>query len=100
MMLIVRFLCAAGLIATMLVSSVLSSQEGSQEGPQEGLEERSQTTAGKAEDAIEQEVSQTKPGQASKNQQSATDSDKKPAGDFKPSEEISEDFPVPLPSDI
>ena len=96
---IVRFLCAAGLIATMLVSSVLSSQEG----PQEGLEERSQTTAEKAEkaeDAIEQEVSQTKPDQASKNQQSATDSDKKPAGDFKPSEEISEDFPVPLPSDI
>ncbi|MDC0588912.1 hypothetical protein OAP17_04060 [Porticoccaceae bacterium] len=92
MMQIVRFLCAAGLIATMLVSSVLSSQEG--------LEERSQTTAGKAEDAIEQEVSQTKPDQASKNQQSATDSDKKPAGDFKPSEEISEDFPVPLPSDI
>ena len=96
MMQIVRFLCAAGLIATMLVSSVLSSQERSQEG----LEERSQATAGKAEDAIEQEVSQTKPGQASKNQQSATDSDKKPAGDFKPSEEISEDFPVPLPSDI
>ena len=96
MMLIVRFLCAAGLIATMLVSSVLSSQERSQEG----LEERSQATAGKAEDAIEQEVSQTKPDQASKNQQSATDSDKKPAGDFKPSEEISEDFPVPLPSDI
>ena len=96
MMQIVRFLCAAGLIATMLVSSVLSSQERSQEG----LEERSQATAGKTEDAIEQEVSQTKPGQASKNQQSATDSDKKPAGDFKPSEEISEDFPVPLPSDI
>ena len=96
MMQIVRFLCGAGRIAPMLVSSVLSSQEG----PQEGSQERSQTTAGKAEDAIEQEVSQTKPDQASKNQQSATDSDKKPAGDFKPSEEISEDFPVPLPSDI
>ena len=81
---IVRFLCAAGLLATMLGSSVLWSQDDAEQ-----LESKAQEASGL-------EASQN---ESTKNKQSATVKEK-PAGDFKPSEEISEDFPVPLPSDI
>ena len=92
---IVRFLCAAGLLATMLGSSALWSQGAG------GVSE-SQT-----EDAVKQEASQqeapkqqTGADESPLNKESAATSEKKTAGDFKPNEEISEDFPVPLPSDI
>jgi len=81
---IVWFLCAVGLLATMLGSSALWSQDAGQQ------------------EATKQEAPKptAKPDESSKNKESATASEKKTTGDFKPSEEISEDFPVPLPSDI
>ncbi len=77
---IVRFLCAVGLLATMLGSPMLWSQDD-----REKLESKAQEAP-----KVEAPKVENKPSAAAK----------KPAGDFKPSEEISEDFPVPLPSDI
>ncbi len=86
---IVSFLCAAGLLATMLGSSALWSQDNAAQ-----LESKAQEASG-----LEAPKSKDSQDQSTKNKQSATVKEK-PAGDFKPSEEISEDFPVPLPSDI
>ena len=87
---IVRFLCAVGLLATMLGSSALWSQDTA---------EKSESTT---QEAVRQEApeQQANPDESANNKESATASENKPTGDFKPSEEISEDFPVPLPSDI
>ena len=79
---IVRFLCAAGLLTTMLGSSALWSQDDTE----------------KLETEVEAPKGEDSPDQSTENKPSAAA--KKPAGDFKPSEQISEDFPVPLPSDI
>ena len=86
---IVRFLCAAGLLATMLGSSALWSQDDAEQ-----LESKTQETA-----TPEAPMLGDKQDPSTENKQSAPVTEK-PAGDFKPSEEISEDFPVPLPSDI
>lgn len=85
---IVRFLCAVGLLATMLGSPALWSQDDTEK------------LASKAQEAPKVEASKVENGldQSTKNKPPAAA--KTPAGDFKPSEEISEDFPVPLPSDI
>ena len=107
---IVRFLCALGLLATMLASSVLWSQD-STEISEPQTEEAVEQTASQKQASQQQAVKQTAPEQeapnqktgldeSSNNQESAAASKKKTTGDFKPSEEISEDFPVPLPSDI
>jgi hypothetical protein len=74
----IRILCATGLLATMLVSPTLWSQDDIKE-----------SSGANPEDA-----------QPSTNKEPSIPKEEKPAGDFKPSEEISEDFPVPLPSDI
>ena len=112
---IVRFLCALGLLATMLASSVLWSQDSteiSEPQTEEAVEQTaSQKQASQQQASQQQAVKQTAPEQeapnqktgpdeSSNNQESAAASKKKTTGDFKPSEEISEDFPVPLPSDI
>ena len=87
---IIKFLCATGVLATMLGSSVLWSQN------------TLEITASQAEDAVAQNTSQptVEADKSSQAKESATASERNPPGDFKPSEEISEDFPVPLPSDI
>jgi len=92
---IVRFLCAAGLLATMLGSSTLWSQGAG------GVSE-SQTEEAVEQEAPKQKAPKQRTGadESPNNKKSAAASEKKTAGDFKPSEEISEDFPVPLPSDI
>ena len=102
---IVRFLCALGLLATMLGSSVLWSQD-SAEIAEPQTEEAVEQTVSQKQVSQQQAAKQTAPNQktgpdeSSNNQESAAASKKKTTGDFKPSEEISEDFPVPLPSDI
>lgn len=87
---IVKFLCATGVLATMLGSSVLWSQN------------TPEITVSQADDAVAQNTSQptVEPDKSSQAKESATATERKPLGDFKPGEEISEDFPVPLPSDI
>ncbi len=87
---IVRYLCTAGLLSTMLGSSALWSQD------------IAKISTSQAEEAVEQDAAEQKaqPDESSTNKESATANEKKPPRDFKPSEEISEDFPVPLPSDI
>ncbi|MDG1494555.1 MAG: hypothetical protein P8Q91_01670 [Porticoccaceae bacterium] len=86
---IVGFLCTAGVAATMLGSSVLWSQDNTEQ-----LESETQQ-------APAPEAPKPKPMQEElQENQPSTETKQQPAGDFKPSEEISEDFPVPLPSDI
>ena len=72
----------------MLGSSALWSQEDTEKLEAEA-QQATEVEAPKGEDS---------PDQSTENKPSAAA--KKPAGDFKPSEQISEDFPVPLPSDI
>lgn len=97
---IIRFLCAAGLLATMLGSSALWSQDDAEQLEPEAQEaSRLEAPISSEAAAPEAPVLADKQDESTKNKQPATVNEQ-PAGDFKPSEEISEDFPVPLPSDI
>ena len=68
-------------------------QEGQKSQEDVAVDERALGDSASGESAIENEAKQQETSE--KNIKSAPQD-----GDFKPSEEISEDFPVPLPSDI
>jgi hypothetical protein len=72
-------------------------QEGQKSQEDVAVDERALGDSASGDSAIENEAKQQDQQQetSEKNIKSAPQD-----GDFKPSEEISEDFPVPLPSDI
>jgi hypothetical protein len=83
---ICRFWLALPILATMVFSAPLWSSD------------TPQTAAAPAKTPA-QPAGENQSQQGQDTGQSTTPADQK-ADDFKPSEEISEDFPIPLPSDI
>lgn len=79
----IRLLSVAPLLVALLTAPLLWSEEGAEANAMSGPQVLEGPTAESPDDK----------------QQTTPDEDQ-PAGDFKPSEEISEDFPVLLPSDI
>lgn len=93
---IVRIFSLLVLALPMMVLAQ-EGQEGQKSQEDVAVDERALGDSASGDSAIENEAKQQDQQQetSEKNIKSAPQD-----GDFKPSEEISEDFPVPLPSDI
>ena len=96
------------LITMLFIPALLIAQESNPEKPLENSE-----PSADREPSADSEPSANNEPSASSNKEPSASSNKEPSAtnnnepqetqddrDFKPSEEISEDFPVPLPSDI
>ncbi|MEJ6772873.1 MAG: hypothetical protein QNK52_01310 [Porticoccaceae bacterium] len=88
------------LITMLFIPALLIAQESNPEKPLEN----SEPSADREPSADSEPSANNEPSASSNKEPSATNNNEpqetQDDRDFKPSEEISEDFPVPLPSDI
>ena len=84
------------LITMLFIPALLIAQESNPEKPLENSEPSASSNKELSANKEPSATSNKEPSATNNNEPQETQDDR----DFKPSEEISEDFPVPLPSDI